>query len=158
MEAVMADDRHPNAWIRDLRNVADDALVKSLVDDFRHGIATSGGSMIPGQRPASTVSIVGAGRTVEPSLGPAYRPYQEPAPEPADRSGWRDAQALKTPEGVSLVDQLVEAQDLADLEARGRQEAQRMGIGYGDWLKLMEKDLRERRERREKAARAREGK
>jgi hypothetical protein len=138
-----------------MRDVADDALVKSLVDDFRHGIPSSGGSMIPGQRPASTVSVVGSGKVSSPELSPKYRAYQPEEGPPADRSGWRDAQALKSPEGVALVDALCDQQDLQDLEARCRQEAARMGIGYGDWLKLMEKDLRDRRERKEKAGKDR---
>jgi hypothetical protein len=56
---------------------------------------------------------------------------------------------------VALIDQLCDAADLADFEARAREQAARMGISYPDWLKLMEKDLRERRERKEKAAKDR---
>jgi hypothetical protein len=59
---------------------------------------------------------------------------------------------------VELIDQLVDAADLADFEARAREQAARMGISYPEWLKLMEKDLRDRRERKEKAAKAKEGK
>jgi hypothetical protein len=151
----MANERRPDAWIRDLQNVADTKLVQSLVEDFRHGIASSGGSMIPGQRPASTVTVVGSGKVQEPVLGPKWRPYQEPAPEPTDRSGWRDAEALKPPPGVALIDQLVDQQDLADLEARCREQAARMGLPYPDWLKMTQQQLRDRRERKEKADKAR---
>jgi hypothetical protein len=135
-----------------MRNVADDALVKSLVNDFRHGIASSGGSMIPGQRPASTVTVVGSGKVQDAGLGPKYRAYQPPEDTPADRSGWRDAQALKPPPGVDLVDKLVFQQDVADLEARGRQEAAAMGISLRDWVQLQ---IRERQAQKERAAKDR---
>jgi hypothetical protein len=138
----MAHDRHPNQWVRDMTKVADDALVKSLVDDFR---SYNPSPRSPLNSPPATVTPVGAGKVVTPGEVEA----------PQDRSGWRDTPQLKQPDGVGLVDALVMAQDLQDLEARGRQEAARMGIGYGDWLKLMEKDLRDRRERREKAAKDR---
>jgi hypothetical protein len=79
----------------------------------------------------------------------------QPSEEPQDRSGWRDAQALKSPDGVSLVDQLVDQQDLLDFAARARELAAASGLSYGDWLKLTEQQLRDRRERREKADKAR---
>jgi hypothetical protein len=46
---------------------------------------------------------------------------------------------------VALVDELVFQQDVADLEARGRQEAAAMGISLRDWVKLQ---LRERQEKK----------
>jgi hypothetical protein len=102
--------------------------------------------MIPGQRPASTVSVVGSGRVQDAGLGPKYRAYQPPPEDtPVDRSGWRDAQALKPPPGVALVDELVFQQDVADLEARGRQEAAAMGISLRDWVKLQ---MRERQDKK----------
>jgi hypothetical protein len=159
-------ERHPNAWVRDLRNVADDALVKSLVEDFRHGIASSGGSMIPGQRPASTVTVVGSGKVSTPDVGPAYRAYVAPPEEPADRSGWRDSPQLKPPEGVALVDQLVDHQDKLDLIERVKQlggtqalaraeaelKAQQQGLSHEEWSKLSEKDLADRKARQAKKA------
>jgi hypothetical protein len=141
----MADDRHPYAWVRDLRNVADDALVKSLVEDFRHGIASSGGSMIPGQRPASTVSVVGSGKVQDPVLGPKYRPVDHSAITDQPGSGWKEGTPLRPPPGISWVDELVFQQDLADLEAKGREQAAAMGISFGDWVKLQ---LRERQEKK----------
>ena len=146
----MANERHPNAWIGDMRSVVDTKLMQDIVNDNR-SCPSSGGSMIPNK-----VSVVGAGRTVDPTLGPKYRPYQEPPPEePADRSGWRDTPQLKPPEGVALVDQLVAQQDMLDFAARAQEQAKAMGIPYADWLRLAEKDLRERRERKEKADKAR---
>jgi hypothetical protein len=50
---------------------------------------------------------------------------------------------------------LVFQQDVADLEARGRQEAAAMGISLADWVKMQ---LRERQAQKEKAAKSKEGK
>jgi hypothetical protein len=146
MEVAMADFKvNPQPWMRDAVKIADNALVKSIVEDFRHGIPSSGGSVIPGQRPASTVSVVGSGKVQDAGLGPKYRQYQAPPEDTADRSGWRDAQALKPPEGVALVDELVFQQDVADLAAKGREQAAAMGISLADWVKLQ---LRERQEKK----------
>jgi hypothetical protein len=56
---------------------------------------------------------------------------------------------------VHLVDQLVAQQDLRDFEARAREQAAAMGISYGDWLKLSEQQLRDRKAQKEKAAKDR---
>jgi hypothetical protein len=135
-------------YVNDLIKACPNDLMKSIVEDNRSR-PSSGGSMLP------KVSVVGAGRVSTPDIGPAYRPYQEPAPEPADRSGWRDTPQLKPPDGVALVDQLVDQQDLLDFAARAQEQAAAMGIPYRDWLRLMEQDLRDRRARKEKADKAR---
>jgi hypothetical protein len=133
---------NPQPWMKAAVNVADDALVKSLVEDFR-GYRPEPRS--PLNQPSQTVVPVGAGKVVG----------GDDAPVASGGTGWADSPELKPPPGVALVDQLVAQQDLADFEARCREQASRMGMSYPDWLRLMEKDLRERRERREKAAKAR---
>jgi hypothetical protein len=94
-----------------MRNVADDALVKSLVNDFRHGIASSGGSMIPGQRPASTVSVVGSGRVQDPVLGPKYRPIDPNTTTDQPGSGWKEPAPLRPPEGLQHIDRMLDEED-----------------------------------------------
>jgi hypothetical protein len=79
----------------------------------------------------------------------------QPSEEPQDRSGWRDAPQLRQPDGVGLVDQLVDQQDLLDFAARARELAAASGLSYGDWLRMMEQDLRDRKARKEKADKAR---
>jgi hypothetical protein len=134
-------------WMRDLvRNVGDKA-VADIVSDFRRSPPSSGGS--------TNVQIVGAGKTVDPDPGAKYRAYQPHPEDTADRSGWRAAEGLRPPPGVALVDELVMAQDLRDLEARCREQAATMGLSYPDWLRLMEKDLRDRKSQKEKAAKDR---
>ena len=146
----MADDYRvpPQPWVRAALGVCDTDLMKQIVEDNRSR-PSSGGSHLP------NVNIVGAPRVQTPDVGPAYRPYQPPPEDTADRSGWRDAQALKSPDGVHLVDQLVAQQDLRDFEARAREQAAAMGISYGDWLKLSEQQLRDRKAQKEKAAKDR---
>jgi hypothetical protein len=139
----------PQPWVRAAVNVCDTDLLKAIVADNRNP-PSSGGSHLP------NVQIVGAPRVQTPDVGPKYRAYQPPPEDtPADRSGWREQTPLRPPEGVNYVDALCDQQDLADFEARCREQAARMGISYPDWLKLMEKDLRDRRERKEKAAKDR---
>jgi hypothetical protein len=99
--------RRLEEWQQDLvRNVGTKA-VQDLVDDFR--------SYSPSPRsltPPATVSIVGAGKTTEPTVGPKYRPYQ-PTDDNADRSGWREAPGLKPPEGLQYIDQMLDQEDQA---------------------------------------------
>jgi hypothetical protein len=147
----MAEKMQP--WMKAAIAVAGDDVLRDIVNDNRNPPRPAA--------PPSNVVPQGAGKVQTFDVGPAYRPIdpslrQPPKEEaPAERSGWRDQQALKPPDGVALVDQLCDQQDLADFEARCREQAARMGISYPDWLRLMEKDLRERRERREKAAKDR---
>jgi hypothetical protein len=86
---------------------------------------------------------------------PIAKPKGQPSEEPQDRSGWRDAPQLRQPDGVALVDQLVDQQDLLDFAARARELAAASGLSYGDWLRMMEQDLRDRKARKEKADKAR---
>jgi hypothetical protein len=153
----MAERRVLQPWEREALKVANTDLVQSIVNDHRSPPR-------PAPAPSANVQVVGAGKTVDFDYGPKYRPVDpkhkgeasmtEDA-TPAERSGWQREIPLRQPDGVALVDALCQQQDLRDLEAHGRAEAARMGISYGDWLRLMEKDLRERRERREKADKAR---
>jgi hypothetical protein len=127
-------------------------MLKDIVADNRPA---------PVAAPSANVTVVGSGRVQDFDVGPKYRPYVPPKEEdtkPTERPGWQPETPLRQPDGLREIDAMVMAQDLADLEARGRAEAARMGISFHDWVKLTEKDLRERRERREKAAKAKEGK
>jgi hypothetical protein len=109
-------------WQRDLIKTCPDDLMKSIVADNRSQ-PSSGGSMLPN----ATVSIVGAGRTVDPDVGPKYRPYVPPE-EPADRSGWRDSPQLRPPEGINYVDALCDHADAIDRAERLRQLAQTAAV------------------------------
>jgi hypothetical protein len=99
----MANERHPNAWIGDMRSVVDTKLMQDIVNDNRSR-PSSGGSMLP------TVKVVGAGTVKTGDVGPSHRPYQEPAQE-ADRSGWRDAAPLGQPPGIRHIDAMLDAED-----------------------------------------------
>jgi hypothetical protein len=129
-------------WLRRSLGACNNKLMADIVNDNRGDRPTSG-SMIPSA--PSKVTPVGSGKVVTAGETEA----------PQDRSGWRDSLPLRQPDSVALVDQLVNQQDLLDFEARCREQAARMGISYPDWLRLMEKDLRDRRERKEKAAKDR---
>ena len=143
----MAERRPLQPWEKEALRVANTDLVQSIVSDNRPAPVPRGS--------ASNVQVVGAGRTVDPpDYGPAYRPIDprlrqpstEEAPaERSERSGWQGQTELKPPPGVALVDELVFQQDVADPEARGRQEAAAMGISLRDWVKLQ---LRERQEKK----------
>jgi hypothetical protein len=89
-------------YMKDLAANVPTDLMKSIVEDNRSR-PSSGGSMLP------TVKVVGAGTVQTGDVGPKYRPYQEP--EPADRSGWRDAQALKQPDGLQHIDRMLDEED-----------------------------------------------
>ena len=143
----MADKMQP--WMKDAVRAVNTDLMQDIVNDNR-----------PPPRPAappSNVTVVGSGRVQDFDVGPAYRPYVPPPTEEApaersERSGWQGQTELKPPPGVALVDELVFQQDVADLEARGRQEAAAMGISLRDWVKLQ---MRERQAQKEKAAKDR---
>jgi hypothetical protein len=110
-------------WQRDLIKTCPDDLMKSIVADNRSQ-PSSGGSMLPN----ATVSIVGAGRTVDPVLGPKYRPYVRPAEDdnatPAERSGWKEGTPLRPPPGINYVDALCDQADAIDKAERIRRLAE----------------------------------
>jgi hypothetical protein len=145
----MAERRVLQPWEREALRVCNTDLMQDIVKDNRPARVAA---------PSANVTVVGSGRVQDFDYGPKYRAYKPPEGDnatPADRSGFQEGRPLRPPEGINYVDALCQEQDLRDLEARCREQAARMGISYPDWLKLMEKDLRERRERKEKAAKDR---
>ena len=140
----MADDYrvNPQPWMREAIAVCGDDLMQQIVADNRNR-APVGGSVLP------TVKVLGAGTVVTGTDGAAHTPAQNHGwTEPPRTENWRAP-------GIDIIDRLVDQQDERDLEARCREQAATMGLSYGDWLRLMEKDLRDRRERKEKAAKDR---
>ena len=138
----MANEYDPFEWVKDLRRTVGDDLMRQIVEDNRNR-PSSGGSHIP------TVKVLGAGNVVTGTDGAAHTPaHSHGWTEPPRTENWRAP-------GIDIIDRLVDQQDERDLEARCREQAATMGLSYGDWLRLMEKDLRDRRERKEKAAKDR---
>jgi hypothetical protein len=136
----MPDD--PYQYWRDLVRAVPTSVVQDIVADNRNR-PSSGGSVLP------TVKVLGAGTVVTGTDGAAHTPAQNHGwTEPPRTENWRAP-------GIDIIDRLVDQQDERDLEARCREQAATMGLSYGDWLRLMEKDLRDRRERKEKAAKDR---
>jgi hypothetical protein len=105
-----------DAWLQRSQGACDNATMKAIIEDNRRGGDIHGrASVIPKASKQSE--------------------------EPQDRSGWREATPIKPPEGVALVDKLVDAQDRLDAVARAHQ----MGLSYSEWQKLSEKDIEARK-------------
>ena len=116
-------------WATRSQGACPDDLMKQIVEDNRRGGDIHGrASVIP--QPKAT---------------------SQQTAEPQDRSGWRDPVPLRSPEGIELVDRLVDMQDKLDAAVRARQ----LGLSHEQWAKLSERDLKDRRERMEKAAKDR---
>ena len=110
-----------DAWLQRSQGACDNATMKAIIEDNRRGGDIHGrASVIPKASKQSE--------------------------EPQDRSGWREATPIKPPEGVALVDKLVDAQDRLDAVARAHQ----MGLSYSEWQKLSEKDIEARKEQQAK--------
>jgi hypothetical protein len=101
--------------------VADDALLKSIVEDNR------------------------APMTPRSQIPPAQAKAEEPKPY---THGWVDPPKIRPPEGVQLVDELVDMQDKLDAAARARQ----MGLSHEEWARLSEKDIADRKAQQAKKA------
>ena len=88
----MADDRHPFAWVRDLRSVVGDKLMRDIVEDFRRGPAAPGPTL-------PSVRVQGAGTVVDGDSVPAQ----------GNGSGWCDSPQIRDwkPPGINYVDELV---------------------------------------------------
>jgi hypothetical protein len=76
---------------------------------------------------------------------------QSEEPQKPYTHGWIEPTKLRPPEGVALVDSLVDAQDRRDAIAR----AHEMGLSYAEWQRLSEQDLKDRQAQKEKAAKDR---
>jgi hypothetical protein len=101
-------------YMKDLAANVPTDLVRQIAEDARRGDIHGRAGMIP--QPKAT---------------------SQQTETPADRSGWRDAPAIKPPEGVALVDKLVDMQDRLDAAARARQ----LGLSPEEWARLSEKDI-----------------
>ena len=110
-------------WTKRSREACPDDLMKQIVEDNRRGGDIHGrASVIP-------------------------KASQQTA-EPQDRSGWHDPVPLRSPEGIELVDRLVDQQDRIDAAARARQ----LGLSPEEWARLSEADLKARKEQQAKKA------
>ena len=97
----------PFDWVRDLRRVVDDKLMRDIVNDFR--------SYNPAPRsltPPATANPVDAAPVKTGDVGPQHRPL--------DRSGWVDAPKVDAwrPPGLEHCDRLMDHQDALDRAAR----------------------------------------
>jgi hypothetical protein len=100
-------DRHPNAWINDMRRVADTRLVQDLVSDFRNYSPT------PRADPNAKVIPQGAGRVVT-------------AGEEVQRgTGWTDPPKVDDwkPPGLEHMDRMMDQADREDRAQRIRELA-----------------------------------
>jgi hypothetical protein len=109
-------------WATRSQGVCDDKLMADIVNDNRGGPSTYS-SPLP--KPKAT---------------------SQQSEEPQDRSGWRDAVPLRSPDGLQHVDRLVDMQDKLDAAARARQ----LGLSHEEWMRLSEADLKARKEQQEK--------
>ena len=114
-------------WLHRARSVCNDKLMADIVNDNRTGPSTY----------SSPIATPQAKR--QPSEEP-QKPYTH---------GWVDPTPLRQPEGLEHVDRLVDMQDKIDAAAR----AQQMGLSHEEWVKMSEKNLKERKERQEKKLR-----
>jgi hypothetical protein len=94
----------PPQHVRDLASVVDTAMLRDIVRDNKGDRPMSGGTAI--------VRVQGAPVVKTGDVGPQHRPYVPPPDEPApDRSGWRDAGALKQPDGLQHIDRMLDEED-----------------------------------------------
>ena len=114
-------------WAQRSQGACDNATMKAIIEDNRRGGDIHGRA----------------------SAGPP--PKAASQPEPQNRTGWVDPPKIRPPEGIEQVDRLVDMQDKLDAAARARQ----LGLSHEQWAKLSERDLKDRRERMEKAAKDR---
>jgi hypothetical protein len=106
---------NPQPWVKDAVRVAGDKLVADIVNDFA-GYRIEPRS--PLNKPPETVQVHGAGKVVG----------GDDAVPAGGGTGWADSLELKAPPGVSIVDELVAQQDLADFTARARELAAASGL------------------------------
>jgi hypothetical protein len=101
---------NPQPWMKDARRVADDALVKALVEDFR---SYNPSPRSPLNQPPQTVVPVGAGKVV--TAGEQVR----------RGTGWTDPPSIDKwkPPGVEHMDRMMDQQDAIDRAERVRQLA-----------------------------------
>jgi hypothetical protein len=104
-------------WVRRSRRVCDNDLMRSIVEDNR------------------------APMTPRSQIPPAKAEAEAPKPY---KHGWTDPTPLPRPEGIDLIDGLVDAQDQIDRAARVRE------LGEAAALKRAEAEFLKSKERKEK--------
>jgi hypothetical protein len=99
--------------------VADDALLRSIVEDNRAPMT-----------PRSQITPPATVKAEEP------KPYKH---------GWADPTPLPRPEGIDLIDGLVDAQDRIDRAARVREQAEAAALARAEaeFLKSKERERKE---------------
>jgi hypothetical protein len=107
-------------WVRRSRRVCDDKLMADIVGDAQRGDIHARAPVIPAKTNQTDT--------------------------PTDRSGWREATPIKPPDGVALVDELVDMQDKLDAAQRARQ----LGLSHEEWARLSEADIKARKAAQEK--------
>lgn len=104
----MANERHPNAWVGDMRSVVDTKLMQDIVSDFRNYSPT------PRADPSAKVLPVGAGRVIDGSDAPVAS---------NGTGGWVEAPKVDSwkPPGLEHMDRMMDAQDAIDRLQRVRE-------------------------------------
>ena len=92
-------------WQRDLINNVPDHLVKAIAEDFRKGPLPVGPTL-------PSVRVMGAGTVVDGDTAAPSR-------------GWTEAKSIDTwkPDGLSIMDEMMDQQDAIDRAARVRELA-----------------------------------
>ena len=110
----MANERHPNAWVGDMRSVVDTKLMQDIVSDFRNYSPT------PRADPSAKVVPVGAGRVIDGNDTPVA----------STGSGWADSPQIKDwkPPGLEHMDRMMDQADAIDRAERLRQLAQTAAV------------------------------
>jgi hypothetical protein len=106
-------------WLRRSLKACPNDVMRDIVNDARRGDIHARASVIPQK----------TNQTTEP---------------PRSQNGWVDPPKIRPPEGVALVDQLVDMQDKLDAAARARQ----LGLSHEEWARLSEKDTEARKEQK----------
>ena len=103
-------------WQRDLTAAVPDRLVKEIAADFRSY------NPHPAQDPSARVSVQGAGVVKTGDVGPQHRPVD---PSATNSGGWVEPKSIDTwkPDGLSIMDEMMDQQDAIDRAARVRELA-----------------------------------
>jgi hypothetical protein len=111
----------PQPWMRDAVKVADDALVKSLVDDFR---SYNPSPRSPLNSPPATANPVDAAPVKTGSDGPVA----------STGTGWADSPQIKDwrPPGLEHMDRMMDQADAIDKAERIRQLAEAQALSRAE--------------------------
>jgi hypothetical protein len=102
---------NPQPWMREAVNVADDKLVRQLVEDFR---SYNPAPRSPLNQPPQTVQVQGAGRVVG----------GDDKPVASTGTGWASSPELKPPPGINLIDEMCAQEDASWRLQRARELAE----------------------------------